>query len=1366
MTLPPVPQTGRRPKSLPPHTADSLLRRRHPLDQKDFFAMDLDPEIRRLGRLALRHDDGQARVDDLFAIGDLCAHRALDDEGRLRVTYVGKALLAYQRASDHARHDIDRMTAARAIDLFVRWLPQAAAEYPSLRNLSVVLWALSSDEPPPRAGVSGVPVTGGPVVVDLLRRIETYLRVPGAEDEATPMPDRTGEASRTAAQVGDFGQTQGDNSSGVQTAGSLRPETALGAAAVHARPAPLDDLTVSDSADPAVFESMQRDSAAVEAARPQRSASALTYTREMAAVVLRPGDYEPGALIGGRYEVVDIRRGGMGIVFLCYDHQEREPVALKSFQARLLDNPRAIARFEQEALTWIRLEKHRHIVQARLVQKFGDRPFLILEHVSGPEGLDVDLRSWIEHKRLTLPLALTFGLHIALGMQHAAQHVPGLVHRDLKPANILVTQDGVAKVTDFGLVRSFDFEDVPADVEADVSANDRLTRAGAVLGTAAYLSPEQCRSEPVDQRADVYAFGCVLYEMLTGHMIFPVHKFDEWLHAHTHDTPAFPEELLSSLPPALAGLTLACLQKAPDDRPGSWSGIVDTLVPIFTQVTGAPPVLEISGTALAARELMDKGYSLTELGKYVEAVATYDRAIALQPDDAWAWARKGRTLRLLGRLPGALEAYDQALRLHPSYAWAWKGKGIVLEKLGRYEEALDCHRAAAQIDPDDVWNWYNQAESLQALGRTDEALQALERGLSIDPRHANSWGRLGQLQRTLGHHQAAVEAYRKATEIDPGYGWAHNGCGLALRALGQLAEALLCFKRAARYQPEVVWHWYNLTETLTELGHYEDAIESAREAVRVDPSHAFSWAKLGQVLRYLKRFEESLSAYNRSLALQPESAWAYNGKGIVLEQLGRFEEALAAYQRAAALAPRDVWPFYNQGSVLIALGRPEDARTALEHALTLLPTHAKSRALLGSALRQLGDLEGARAALEAATALDGGASWAWNEYGLVLRRLGRETEALEALRRAGDPVAGEPVLVFEQADLLLAQEQFDEAVSLLEGYLTGKPRSPHAWAKLGQALRRLGRPADAARACDRALELDPDYAWAWNVRGLALMALAEPLEALAAFERACALDGDSVWHWYNRGDALAALNRQADAVSALERALALAPDHAESWAKLGQSLRTLERHADAFAAYDRALTVRPTYAWAWHGRGLALQSLGRREEALASFERAQQEDGTVIWYTHSQVDLLLEMGRKADALRVAEMAVQAMPGSAPAWARLGQVQRRLNRFDAAVNSYERAVDINSHYGWAWNGLGLAHTALNHADQSAAAFAEAVRYNPDDVWFWRNYGDALILLDACERAALAFERALALEPGHVPTVQKLALAQDCASAGED
>src|SRR5690606_27868581 len=485
-----------------------------------------------------------------------------------------------------------------------------------------------------------------------------------------------------------------------------------------------------------------------------------------------------GERIEGRYEIADLRRGGMGIVYLCYDHENSEPVAIKSFQGRFFDNERAVARFFQEAATWVHLEKDRHIVQARLVQNIAGRPHIILEHISGPEGLGPDLKSWIDHKRLDLVNAIEFGLHIALGMQHATRKVPGLVHRDLKPANILVTHDGIAKVTDFGLVRSVEIEDLALDGEADNngdhSAAERLTGIGAIIGTAPYMSPEQCQSLDADIRSDIYAFGCVLYEMLTGRTLFRAHKFDAWIQAHLHEQPVFDAEVEARIPQRLRELTLACVAKAPDDRPPHWGAIVDELSAIYREVVGHAPILEVTGPALEARELMDKGYSLTELKRYDEALEAYDQAIALQPRYAWAWARKGRTLRLLNRLDESLSCFERALEIDPNYAWAWRGKGMILERLERWEEALYCYRTAAHLQPGDPWHWCNQAEVLQHLGRYEEAIPLLETAIKVDPSHSNSWARLGQIYRLMKRYDDAINAYERAVQIDPSYGWARS----------------------------------------------------------------------------------------------------------------------------------------------------------------------------------------------------------------------------------------------------------------------------------------------------------------------------------------------------------------------------------------------------------------------------------------------------------------------------------------------------------------------------------------------------------------------------------------------------------------
>lgn len=1465
MPIPPPPQTGRQPISMTLRQIEGALRVRHAGDARDPFATDPHPEVRQLGRLALRRKDPSESVTDYFALGDLCAGLSLGEGERLRIFYVGKALIAFDRAFQQATNDVDQTLAGRAYDNFVAWVVEAAREAPTRKNIAVALWALADDTEDEVVRVN-LPTESDHSITELLEayRVHQRLALRVTQELAAHLPEVT---YTSGVQSGSNEPTLTDHEQGggSRIDSPTLTDAQFSAAAADApseSPESLTDITMGDDAAPAIFDSLlsqdgenlsgasltnltPSDANLIDSADPDdepeealldepdqasrpgavdpsnltavdRQAEALTrydddnprgydslfdddlivsqsesralgdqprraqrfdvlpptpsppasgQTSTPEAPAALPGEYDVGHIIDGRYEVADVRRGGMGVVYLCYDRETHEPVALKSFQSKFLENQRAVLRFEQEALTWIRLEKHRHIVQARLVQRIASRPHIMLEHISGPEGLEADLRSWIERKRLTLPLAVEFGLHIALGMHHATQRVPGLVHRDLKPANILVTQDNVAKVTDFGLVRSLDSDDavlVPED--EDEKPTERLTRAGAIIGTIPYMAPEQWVTRDVDARADIYAFGCLLYEMIAGRHIFRARRFDEWMHAHREETPVIDPALEASLPHSLTLLILHCLQKYAAARPSTWEEIVEEMAAIYQQITGHPAEMEITGPELAARELMDKGYSLTELRRYDEALQAYDRALSLQPKNAYAWARKGRTLRLAEQYGQALECYDHSIGLYPGYASSWRGKGIVLEKIGRIEEALACYQQATTLSPDDPWSWYDHANALIALGRQDEAFVSLQRALAIDDQHPNSWAKMGQLLRQTGKFHESVEAYQKALRIDPTYAWAHNGCGLTYKAMGELRSAAICFRAAVRYQPDDLWIRYNLTEVLVDLGQYEEAVDSARQIVKKNPDHALAWAKLGQALRYLKRSEEALVAYNRAIALQPGYTWAINGRGIVLEQLGRLEEAYQTYVQAAQTTGADVWTWYNVGNVLSLMNRHEEAIAALEHALTIDPTHARTWARLGATYRIIGRMDEAVHAFGMALENEPDYAWAWKELGIVYERSGRLEDALHAYQRAGDSAPEYASYVIQQAEALVALGELEQALTLLDQALRIDNQKATTWAKRGQVLRRLGQVEEALRSYTRAVELDPNYGWAWNGRALVLSMLGKHEDALNAHKRAIELDKNDIWNWYNYGEALINIARFKDAADTLEQAVRINPRHAESWGKLGQAYRRLQRHDDAVRAYDAALAINPQYAWAWHGRGIALEMLSRREEAQACYERALDLDSSVIWYYTSLVDVLLDLRRSGEALKVIDRAIERLPDNATSWARRGQIQRRLHDYEGAVESYRRAVTLDSTYAWAWNGLGLAYVAINQPDEATSAYEQAVRYNPNDIWFWHNYGDAWLALGDCERALAIFEQALRLDPAHEPTLRKLKIARDCLTDG--
>ncbi len=1327
-----------------------MLARRVTADRTDPFATDPNETIRTLGRLALRRDVYDPT--DLFVLGDLCARLALADE-QLMILYVGKTLLAYRRARQYANRAQDRKLAEQAVEIFVRWVMEIADRAPTARNLAAALWAASEipkDDQPgdfhnilirlagryPDAGdtLPPLPALPEPRETIELTAVPTPtqpMQIPLTEEIIEELP-----AELLDTQP-DLLDTQADDDRRIELGnmlGSLPPNIPR-----------KDSAGNHDWTGPSALPTAPPD-----AVLPAVSAPIILPAPRPADEVYSD-DFRVDDVLANRYEVKHILRGGMGVIYLCYDYEQRDIVAIKTFQGRFLTNERAVGRFTQEALTWIRLEKHTNIVQARLVKEIGservrERPHIILEYIAGPEGLGSDLKSWIVHNRLDLITAVDVALQIGLGMQHAVRMVPGLVHRDLKPANILVRHDGIAKVTDFGLVQSFDNVTLRESPDGEPPDSLRLTRAGAIVGTAPYLSPEQARGADVDLRSDIYTFGAILYEMLFRRPLFGARTFEQWILAHINQTPELPADTPATIPYNLTALLMACLEKDPANRPADWGALVNELSGVYEWLTGKPASYEVSGPQMQARELMDQAYSLTELGYCEEALTAHDRSIDLDPESAWIWTSKGRTLRLLNRYDEALACYDRALYLNPEFAWAWKSKGIILERLDKFDDALHAYETAARLRPNDIWALYYQAGVLRDLNRHDEAIERLDHALAIDSKHALSHTRRGQLLRALQHYPEALAAFEQAIELDPSDGAAWDGKGLTLKQMGQTSEAISAFMQATRLS-SWFWVWEHLADALIDQGGYLEALPVIQQAIRLNGQQASLWAEQGRILRQLQRYPEALDSYNQALELEPGNTRILSGKGWVLERLGRTEEALAQYRAAAQSEPGNAWNWYNLGCALISLGRYEDAIPGLRNAVLIDPQHAGSWANWGSALRRLGNYKKALTCLKRAVRLDPRYAWAWNEQGLTLESLNRSDDALKAYESAASAAPREPSYCYNQADLLIALSRYEAALPALQQVLDIAPNHHRAWAKLGQAQRRLNHLDEALVAYQRATEIDPHYAWAWNGQGLTLSSLDRHDDALICFRRATEEDPTDVWYWYNQADELLTLDRYEAALDALDQSLQLDETHMESWAKRGQVLRRLGRYKEAVASYDHALALDPHYAWAWNGRGLALEQMNHREEAIVSYEKAAQEDPTSVWYWLNQLDPLLSLGRREEALDVCDQAIKTAPEEPIPWARKGQILRRLGRHEEALDAYDQAVQLDPHYAWAWNGKGLAYAELLRWEEALTCYERAVQENDGDVWFWHNRGEALMALNQYDEAIRMFNRALEIDPQH-------------------
>src|SRR5262245_54551101 len=258
----------------------------------------------------------------------------------------------------------------------------------------------------------------------------------------------------------------------------------------------------------------------------------------------------------GPYRIVSlIGAGGMGEVYRAIDESLGRDVAIKVLPHEFGGDPERLTRFKREARVLAALN-HPNVGVIYGYEEQTDVRALILELVEGPT-----LADHINASRLQTGDALAIGVQIAEGLE--AAHEKGVIHRDLKPGNIKLTSDGRVKVLDFGLAKTFDASPLSDSSFATVTAE--MTQAGKILGTTTYMSPEQARGDNVDKRTDVWAFGCVLYEMLTAHKPFGGQSVSEIFAGILEREPDW-EALPGDTPPRVRHLLRRCLEKNPRQR--------------------------------------------------------------------------------------------------------------------------------------------------------------------------------------------------------------------------------------------------------------------------------------------------------------------------------------------------------------------------------------------------------------------------------------------------------------------------------------------------------------------------------------------------------------------------------------------------------------------------------------------------------------------------------------------------------------------------------------------------------------------------------------------------------------------------------
>jgi serine/threonine protein kinase len=629
------------------------------------------------------------------------------------------------------------------------------------------------------------------------------------------------------------------------------------------------------------------------------------------------GPHPPDSWIAGRYEIAGRPlMGGMGIVYACFDHKEQRPVALKSFKPELLPNRAARDRFLREGTAWVDLGRHPHIVRCYEVLYPDPEVYLALELVA--KELDypnASLRPWlIPGQPLPPQQALLFALQIARGMRHAADILPGFVHRDLKPENILVGADQIAwpgdelpaaplnrlRVTDFGLAQLLESAQGQGGQPAAPDAEHALRRTQltrGVAGTPLYMAPEQWRRDDLTAATDIYALGCILYEMVAGRPAAPGRSLLALRRAHCAGNL---RPLPSELPDPVRGLLTRCLALEPRGRYGDWADLSSALGDAFQTVTGQPAPPPQPAAALDHADRVQAGWSYSaigasylHIGKPDVAIRYFERALEAGRMDneshlvSDALNNLGEACRNLANARGAVKHYEQSLEIK--------------------RDIGDRHGQASVL--------INLGSSYAATGQPRRAIEHYERALEIAREIGDRAGEgrtlnnLGIAQKNLGQARRAIRSYEQSLRIKREIG-DRRGEGHALGNLGEAYRLRRQPRRAVRY--------------------FEQALEIARE-IGDRRGEGQILGNMGTACAALGDAQRAIQYCEQSLAIQREI-----GDGIGV--------AVSAFNTAHL--------YLRQGDLSYALDLAEEAAQTFEEIGHT--QHARRAKQLASRLRAMG----------------------------------------------------------------------------------------------------------------------------------------------------------------------------------------------------------------------------------------------------------------------------------------------------------------------------------------------------------------------------------------------------------------------------
>jgi eukaryotic-like serine/threonine-protein kinase len=740
----------------------------------------------------------------------------------------------------------------------------------------------------------------------------------------------------------------------------------------------------------------------------------------------------------GHYRIIDkVGEGGMGVVYRARDQHLDRDVAIKILPEGSLTDDSARRRFRKEALALSKLN-HPHIATIHDFDTDRGTDYLVQEFIQG-NTLDEILRTGpLPEKQI-----LVLGTQLAEGI--AAAHDHGIVHNDLKPSNIRITPEGHLKILDFGLARTLRSA---SPVESEFST---VTESQTISGTLPYLSPEQLRNEKTDSRIDIWAVGCVLYEMSTGARAFPG-SGAILIHDILQRQPVNPTEINHKITAGLETVIAKCLEKDPSLRYASAREIAVDLRRLSVPTFAHAPTHNVHhrwwiGLAVALIVLIAGFFSVprstnTSLAPHIQSIAVLPLT-NLSGDKEQDYFADGITEELITDL-GQIKAlrvishttvmrYKGNTKTMPEIA---RELGVDAVVEGSVQRSGSRVRISAQLidtkTDRNLWGQNYERDVTDVLTLRDELARSIasEIRVEITP---NEHDRMSRATRVVPQ---AYEAYLK-------------GRRFADKSTPEgLTKAIEYFEQAVTLDPNYALAWASLGHAhflksfISELPLDDRCIPAMKKAMDLDPNLAEAHVDAADLMFHRDwNWQQGLAEFQRAVEMDPGSVDARQHYAIALWQLGRFQDALREMRRTRELDPLSPGINLSLSSLLSDSGDFKAAETQFEKTIELEPTYAAAYIGLAALYEDNGLLDLAAKNYRKAVALD-------TDHP-------QRTQALQAAVDAEGPhgywkqllkfhrldTKGQPVAPVTVATLAIRADEKDLAISSLEAaYSQHSPR--------------------------------------------------------------------------------------------------------------------------------------------------------------------------------------------------------------------------------------------------------------------------------------------------------------------------------------